>query len=64
MLEMQDVRFSAPVHLTVDDLPSDLAEQVRHAQEQDPEFLRRVLLFGVTHKAVFETLRSAWSPAT
>lgn len=63
MLEAQDGTRRSPVQLTVDDLPSDVAEQVRRAQEQDPEFLRKVLLFGVTHQAVFETLRGAWSPA-
>jgi hypothetical protein len=49
-----------PVHLTVDDLPSDVAEQIREAQLQDPDFLRRILLYGVTHKTVFETLSRAW----
>lgn len=53
----------AQVQLTVHDLPPDVVEQVRRAQEQDPDFLRKALLFGVTHKTVFETLRGAWGLA-
>lgn len=53
----------AQVQLTVNDLPPDIMEQVRRAQEQDPDFLRKALLFGVTHKTVFETLRGTWGLA-
>ena len=49
-----------PVHLKVDDLPSDVAEEIRDVQVQDPEFLRSVLLYGMTYRAVFETLSQAW----
>lgn len=49
-----------PVHLTVDEVPKDVARQIREFQDSDPEFLRRVLVYGVTHKTVFETLRAAW----
>lgn len=51
---------SEPLHLTVDDLPTDVAHEIREAQSRDPEFLRRILLYGITHKAVFETLRRDW----
>jgi hypothetical protein len=51
---------TAPVHLTVDRLPADVAAEIREVQLQDPEFLRRVLLYGITHKTVFETLSRAW----
>jgi hypothetical protein len=50
-----------PVHLTVDALPADVAHQIREWQLQDPELLRRILLYGITHKVVFETLRRSWS---
>jgi hypothetical protein len=49
-----------PVQLTVDDLPSDVAEKIREAQDRDPDLLRRILLYGITHKVVFETLTEAW----
>jgi hypothetical protein len=48
------------VQLTVGDLPSDVAEKIREAQDQDPDLLRRILLYGITHKVVFETLTEAW----
>jgi hypothetical protein len=51
---------AGPVHLTVDDLPFDVVQQIQEAQSQDPAFLRRILLYGITHKAVFETLSRAW----
>jgi hypothetical protein len=60
---MSDHHFeltSEPVHLKVNDLPSDVAEQIRDVQLQDPEFLRNVLVYGITHKAVFETLSQVW----
>ena len=50
-----------PVHLTVNDLPNDVAQRIREVQVQDPEFLRRILLYGITHKTVFETLSRGWS---
>ena len=50
------------VQLTVDALPLDVVRQIRHFQVHDPDFLRRVLLYGVTHQTVFETLSSAWPP--
>jgi len=49
-----------PVHLTVDEIPEDVARQIREVQSNDPEFLRRVLVYGITHRTVFETLRAAW----
>lgn len=49
-----------PVQLTVADLPSDVAERVREAQVEDPELIRRILLYGMTHRTVLETLTTAW----
>ena len=50
----------APLHLEVEALPSDVVEQIREIQTEDPEVLRRILVYGVTHKIVFETLSRSW----
>jgi hypothetical protein len=50
----------SPVHLQVEALPYDVAEQIRELQSEDPELLRRILLYGVTHRVVFETLSRSW----
>lgn len=50
-----------PVNLRVDDLPSDVAEQIREVQNENPDLLRRILLYGMTHRVVFETLSQSWS---
>ena len=47
------------VQVTVDALPLDVIRKIRDFQVHDPDFLRRVLLYGVTHRTVFETLSSA-----
>lgn len=60
MLDQPREVSSRPVHFTVDDLPTDVARQLEEAQRQDPEFLRRILLYGITHRTVFETLSRAW----
>jgi hypothetical protein len=49
-----------PVQLTVDAVPTDVARRLREYQTDDPDFLRRVLLYGITHRTVFETLSRAW----
>lgn len=49
-----------PVQLTVDAVPADVARRLREFQIDDPEFLRRVLLYGITHRTVFETLSRSW----
>jgi hypothetical protein len=51
---------SEPVHVKVDDLPSDVAQQIRDVQSRDPEFLRNVLLYGITYREVFEALSQGW----
>ena len=51
---------AGPVHLTVEDLPFDVVQQIREAQTQDPALLRRILLYGITHRTVFETLSRSW----
>lgn len=49
-----------PVQLEVDSLPFDVAEKIRKAQSDDPDLLRRILVYGMTHKVVFETLSRSW----
>jgi len=48
------------VHLTVEALPSDVAREIRECQVNDPDFLRRILLYGITHRVVLETLGHQW----
>ena len=38
-------------------LPRDIAEQVKEAQETDPEFLSRVVLYGMTRRSIYRHLR-------
>ena len=60
MLKHRFDLVAKPVHLTVTDLPSDVAEQIQEVQTEDPELLRRILLYGITHKTVFQTLSQSW----
>jgi hypothetical protein len=49
------------VTLTFVDLPRDVAERARTAQQQDPDLLSRILTFGFTQKVISETLVAhAW----
>ena len=38
------------------ELPRALAEQVKTAQSQDPDLLRRILTFGFSQKVISDTL--------
>ena len=38
-------------------LPRDIAEQAEEVQEQDPEFLSRVVLYGLTRRSIYRHLR-------
>ena len=38
-------------------LPRDIAEQAKEAQETDPEFLSRVVLYGMTRRSIYRHLR-------
>lgn len=52
------------VSLRVSELPSDVAEMVERTQVEDPEALRRIILYGVTRLTIFETLLSkGWAAA-
>lgn len=38
-------------------LPRDIAAQAEEVQENDPEFLSRVVLYGLTRRSIYEHLR-------
>ena len=38
-------------------LPSDIAAQAEEVQESDPEFLSRVVLYGLTRRSIYRHLR-------
>lgn len=42
--------------ILVEDLPLEVAERVQEVQENEPELLRRFMVYCVTRKAIFETL--------
>ena len=44
------------VQLTVR-LPSDIARQAEEVQSSDPEFLSRVILYGLTRRSIYRHLR-------
>ena len=38
-------------------LPHDIAEQAEEVQKEDPEFLSRVVLYGLTRRSIYHQLR-------
>ena len=38
-------------------LPHDIAEQAGEVQRTDPEFLSRVVLYGITRRSIYHQLR-------
>lgn len=44
------------VQLSVE-LPRDIAAQAEEVQEKDPEFLSRVVLYGLTRRSIYRHLR-------
>jgi len=40
-------------------LPRDIAEQAEEVQLTDPEFLSRVVLYGLTRRSIYRHLRSS-----
>ena len=38
-------------------LPHDIAEQAEEVQKVDPEFLSRVVLYGLTRQSIYHQLR-------
>lgn len=47
---------SRSVNLVVN-LPADLADEVERVQQSDPEFIERVLAYGLVRRAVFARLQ-------
>ncbi len=44
------------VTLTID-LPNDIADQAEEVQKSDPEFLARVVLLGLTRRAIYRSIQ-------
>ena len=40
-------------------LPHDIAAQAEEVQEKDPEFLSRVVLYGLTRRSIYRHLRES-----
>ena len=40
-------------------LPRDIAAQAEEVQESDPEFLSRVVLYGLTRRSIYQHLRDS-----
>lgn len=59
-LPMWDTR---PIELELH-LPEDLAEDVEELQETDPEFLTRVIRYGLTRRAMFQELSRGVAPGS
>lgn len=38
-------------------LPHDIATQAEEVQKEDPEFLSRVVLYGLTRRSIYHQLR-------
>lgn len=39
-------------------LPRDIAAQAEEVQESDPEFLSRIVLYGLTRRSIYRHLRN------
>ena len=55
-LEMPDQALPMETVTLIAELPRDVAEQVKTAQSQDPDLLRRILTFGFSQKVIYDTL--------
>lgn len=44
-------------------LPRDIAAQAEEVQETDPEFLSRIVLYGLTRRSIYRHLRDGESPS-
>lgn len=43
-------------------LPRDVAAQAEEVQKSDPEFLSRVVLYGLTRRSIYRHLRAQGEP--
>jgi hypothetical protein len=50
-----------PVELVLR-LPSEMADSVEEIQERDPEYLNRVVRYGVVRRAVYRELQRTGEP--
>lgn len=50
-----------PVEVVVH-LPEDLAEDVEEVQKRDPDFLKKVIQYGLTRRAMFRELSHSLVP--
>jgi len=41
------------------ELPRDIAAQAEAVQESDPDFLSRVVLYGLTRRSIYQHLRNS-----
>ena len=48
-----------PVEVVLE-LPEDLAEDVEEAQKRDPQFLNKVIRYGLARRAMFEELNRSF----
>ncbi len=55
MDEMQMFGETCAVSLSIE-LPRSLAAEVEEVQRRDPEMLRRILMYGLTRRAIFQSL--------
>jgi hypothetical protein len=58
MDEMQMFGETCAVNLSVE-LPRSLAAEVEEVQRRDPEMLSRILMYGMTRRAIYERLAAA-----
>ncbi len=52
------MRKTRAVQLSVQ-LPRDIADQVEEVQASDPEFLSRLVLYGLTRRSIYKHLRQS-----
>lgn len=58
MDEMELFGENCAVSLSVQ-LPRAVAAEVEEMQRRDPEVLRRILMYGMTRRAIYESLATA-----
>lgn len=49
------------VNLSVE-LPKSVAEEIEEVQKREPEMLRRILMYGLTRRAIYEGLSGSATP--
>ncbi|MBI71755.1 MAG: hypothetical protein CME29_08535 [Gemmatimonadetes bacterium] len=48
---------TCPVNIQVE-LPTELAERVETIQKTDPEFMSKIILYGLTRRTLYQHLRN------